>query len=234
MSDRADHRQTLLVSFSGIDGAGKSTQIDFLRERLQSRGLRVKLLRFWDDIAVFKSGREATAFKLFKGDKGIGAPNAPIQRRDKNVRSPLMTCVRLVIYFLDTLSLRATVRRAKRDQVDIIICDRYIYDEITNFNLQNSLIRLYSKMLLAAVPSPDVGFVIDADPVAAHIRKPEYPIEFVKSNRESYLRLSDLTRVIQVIPPSQVEDAKAEVWKCITAHFPECLKASGDTNVHRK
>jgi thymidylate kinase len=44
-------RRTSFVSFSGIDGAGKSTQIDALCLRLKGDGLRVLLIRFWDDIA---------------------------------------------------------------------------------------------------------------------------------------------------------------------------------------
>lgn len=39
-----------IVSFSGIDGAGKSTQIFELQAWLRESGLGVKLLTFWDDI----------------------------------------------------------------------------------------------------------------------------------------------------------------------------------------
>jgi hypothetical protein len=47
--------------------------------------------------------------------------------------------------------------------------------------------------------------VIDADPVAANARKPEYPLEFVRRNRESYLRLAKLSGTMTVIEPDSVE-----------------------------
>jgi len=49
MPGRRENNRTLLVSFSGIDGAGKSTQIEALSARLAEDGLRIRLIRFWDD-----------------------------------------------------------------------------------------------------------------------------------------------------------------------------------------
>src|ERR1022692_360011 len=87
MSALPRESRTNFVSFSGIDGSGKSTQIDALCVQLQANGLRVRVIRFWDDIARLTGLREATGHRIFKGDKGIGTPSAPINRRDKNVRS---------------------------------------------------------------------------------------------------------------------------------------------------
>src|ERR1700744_521428 len=132
MNAGAGNRQTRLISFSGIDGAGKSTQIQALRSRIQEAGLRVLLITFWDDVARLTRLREVTGHTLFKGDKGVGTPAAPIVRRDKNVRSRLMTVVRLGLYFLDAVSLRIVIQRALRTPADLVICDRYIYDELAN------------------------------------------------------------------------------------------------------
>ena len=91
MQRRAKDRRPIFVSFSGMDGAGKSTQIQSLRTRLMEAGLRVSLITFWDDIARLTHLREVSGHTLFKGDKGVGSPDAPINRRDKNVRSAPMT-----------------------------------------------------------------------------------------------------------------------------------------------
>lgn len=55
------------------------------------------------------------------------------------------------------------------------------------------------------MPKPDLALVIDADPDAAHARKPEYPLEFVRRNRESYLLLAKLSGTMTVIEPDTVE-----------------------------
>ncbi len=205
----------LLISFSGIDGAGKSTQIQHLCDRLRDAGLRCQVYTFWDDAAVMRRVREAAGHAIFKGDRGIGTPEAPIRRRDKNVRSPLLTLVRLGMYVLDGLSLRHLVRRALRSGVDVVIVDRYIYDELVNLNLLSSAQCLYSRALMRIVPRPGLAFVLDADPLQARSRKPEYPLDFLRLCRESYLRLSELHGCMTVIPPRSLSSAKAAVVSAV-------------------
>jgi thymidylate kinase len=203
-------RQTNFVSFSGIDGAGKSTQIQALCAEMRKEGRRVRVIRFWDDIAKLTNLREATGHKIFKGDKGIGSPSAPINRRDKNVRSWPMTMVRLFIYFIDALSVRSEVKKALSSEDDLIIFDRYIYDELANLTLRNPVIRAYVRLIARFVPKPQIAYLLDADPVKARERKPEYPLEFLYTNRQSYLALTELVggmTVIAPMPAHQVERA---------------------------
>jgi thymidylate kinase len=198
-----------LVSFSGIDGAGKSTQIDALSAYLQKMGMRVSIIRFWDDIARLKHIRESAGHALFKGDKGIGTPEAPIQRKDKNVRSWPMTFIRLCIYFADAVSTRAAVKTALRGDADFVIFDRYCYDELANLNLQNPILRAYIRLLLKIVPRLNKSYLLDANPLEAHRRKPEYPIDFVHANRAAYLELKKQIGRFTVIPPMN-KDAVAQ------------------------
>lgn len=211
MQDMQNTRRQKFVSFSGIDGAGKSTQIANLRGRLQGAGLRVELVTFWDDVARLKRIREGAGHAIFKGEKGVGSPEKPINRRDKNVRSWPMSVVRLGLYFLDALSLRAAVAKALGSGADFVICDRYIYDELANLNLANPAARAYVRMIMKVVPRPDVSYFLDADPVAARARKPEYPLDFLFISRASYFALIELIGGITVIPPMSIQDAEREV-----------------------
>jgi thymidylate kinase len=217
------------VSFSGVDGAGKSTQIDALRSRLEQDGGRVLLLRFWDDIATLTGLREEAGHRIFQGDKGIGHPSAPINRRDKNVQSWPMTWIRLFVYFLDALSLRFAVIEALRADADLVIFDRYIYDELANLSLRNPAIRAYVRLIMKFVPIPDISYLLDADPVKARARKPEYPLEFLRRNRQSYLDLNDLVGGMTVIPPMAVQDVKREVL----IHALKDLAFNVKQNAHR-
>jgi len=204
-------RRTMLVSFSGIDGAGKSTQIEALRDRCQEAGLQVSQVRFWDDIARLTRLREESGHRLFGGDKGVGSPSAPINRRDKNVTSWPMTGIRLFVYLIDALSVRSAVTKALRSSADLVIFDRYIYDELANLTLGNPVTRLYVRFIMTLVPRPDISYIMDADPVKARARKPEYPLEFLHKNRNAYLALNDLIGGMTVIPAMPINAVKAAI-----------------------
>src|SRR5450755_2508551 len=87
-------RKPLLVSFSGLDGSGKSTQIQNLISYLEDRGMAVRTLAFWDDVVVGTRYREGFVHKVYGSEKGIGAPDRPVNRRDKNVRKWYLSLAR--------------------------------------------------------------------------------------------------------------------------------------------
>lgn len=199
------------ISFSGIDGAGKSTQIRRLCASLRQTGLNVCMVCFWDHVARLTRFREVAGRAVFGGDVGAGTPSAPICRRDKNVRSGIMTAIRLLLYLLDAISLRLLIKRAQNSGADVLIFDRFIYDELANLELHRWMMRAYALALVRIVPKPDIGYLLDSDPVAARARKPEYPLEFLDFNRKTYLELNNLVSGFQVIAPMTVDDVEKEV-----------------------
>jgi thymidylate kinase len=202
----------MLLSFSGIDGAGKSTQLVALHKRLTENGFQVLLLTFWDDVAVLKRFREAASQELFKGDQGIGTPEKPLHRRDKNVTSWYLTVVRFCLYLLDALHLNMVLVRALTGNADVILFDRYIYDELANLSSGRWFARAYIRLLLKSVPRPDVAYLLDTNPVLARARKPEYPVDFLRINRASYLALWKVAGMT-VIPPLSILEAEQEIMR---------------------
>lgn len=228
MRRQLEKRRTMTVSFSGMDGAGKSTQIEALSAHLKDAGIRVRVIAFWDEVAAFTRFRESAGHTLFRGDKGVGSPEAPIERRDKNIRSWFMTPVRLFLYFADALALRSVVRKSMNSGAGVVIFDRYAYDELVNLDLNRGVVRLYAKLILKLVPRPQISYVLDADPIQARARKPEYPVEFLQTCRESYLALSQLTGTLTLIAPMPVHEVEREIWIHLLEQRAACGIASED------
>jgi thymidylate kinase len=210
----------MLVSFSGLDGSGKSTQINGLIDFLEERGLTTKLLAFWDDVVVMSRYREGFVHKVYGSERGIGAPDKPVNRQDKNVRKWYLNLARHGLYLLDAIHLRKVVARARRSGVDVIIMDRYIYDELANLPLTNLATASFVRFVDSLVPRPDVAYILDADPEAARKRKPEYPVDFMHLCRSAYMHLARMLGTLTVIPPLPLEDAKRAVEAVFVAHAP--------------
>ncbi len=201
----------IIISFSGMDGAGKSTQIANLKSVAEQHGLKTVVLTFWDNVVVLSRYREGFVKKVFKSESGVGEPGKPVNRRDKNVRGWHVNALRHGLYGLDALHLPRVIGRARKEGADVIIMDRYIHDELANLPLQNPLTKAYIKMAARIVPQPDIAFVLDADPEAARARKPEYPLDFLYKVRQSYLDLANLLGTITVVPALSLPEAKSVV-----------------------
>ncbi len=206
-----EDKRPLLVTFSGLDGSGKSTQIENLISYLESQGLRVSRLAFWDDVVVGKRYREGFVHKVYGSEPGIGTPEKPVERRDKNVRKWYLTIARHGLYLLDALQLCEVVSRARRGKPDVVVIDRYIYDQLANLPLERKLTRTFVAFVDSLVPRPDIAYLLDADVEAARARKPEYPIDFMKRSREAYFRLARMLRGITIIPPLPLRQAQEAV-----------------------
>jgi hypothetical protein len=68
-------------------------------------------------------------------------------------------------------------------------------------------------MLIALAPRLQISYLLDADPAQARARKPEYPLDFLYANRQSYLDLNVFFESMTLIAPMPIEDAKREVWE---------------------
>jgi len=76
--------------------------------------------------------------------------------------------------------------------------------------LERAWARLYAKLLLRLTPRPHLSYLLDAEPESAYGRKPEYPIEFLRQYRNSYLELAKLNGMV-VVPPLPLDEASRQV-----------------------
>ena len=204
--------KSVLVTFSGIDGAGKSTQIEKLQRYLTAEGIPFRQLAFWDHVAVFRGARSGFSRHVLQSDGSVGSPERPAARRDKNLQSWPLFMGRSFLHLLDVVNLRRVVRKQKQDGV-VIIFDRYIYDQLAALPMKTSWARAFARVLLRIAPKPDISYVLDAVPEEARARKPEYPLEFMRKYRSSYLELRKMAN-LQLIRPGDVEEVHQAIVDC--------------------
>ncbi len=208
----------VLITFSGIDGAGKTTQIEMLRTYLTGAGIPFQQLTFWDDVVLFRSARTAFSRTVLQSDGAVGSPQHPANRHDKNAQSWALQIGRSILHLLDIWNLRRVVREARASGEGVIIFDRYIYDQLAALPMDHPLARTYARVLLGLAPKPDLGYLLDAIPEVARARKPEYPLDFMQKYRNSYLELRKIAG-LQLIAASEVEDVHLAIVDRFTKAF---------------
>ena len=161
---------SMLVTFSGVDGSGKTTQISSLVKALNVCELKTKY--FWYRYGSSKF----TAFFIKIGKFLFSKTNAQstsdigykIQERESYLRNRLIRLLWSWLVLVE-LSLKYSVEiRFSLLLGKIVVCDRYILDAVVELDSylanNNTHNRVHSKLLRFLSPSPSRAFLLDASP----------------------------------------------------------------------
>ena len=151
----------MILSFSGMDGAGKSTQIEILKDRFESSGKKVH--------TVWARGGYTPGFEFLKKvvRKALGKKVAPPGRnkaRTKTMSNPVISRVWLMLAMLDLAFLYGLKLRLLSLRGRVIICDRYLDDTRLDFQLNFPGIdfeRTFEwRFLKCVTPTPQLSFLL--------------------------------------------------------------------------
>lgn len=165
--------RTGVITFSGIDSSGKSTQIEILRNRLRKKGYRTE--------TVWSRGGYTGIMQAIKDFIRIIKRNAlpdPSDTRghEEQFKKGPITRLWLFLSILDLMRLYAVQLRLMNFLGIVVIMDRYINDTEIDFqmkfiNIDLNRIMLWRFFKKTAV-KPDAGFLIEI-PVDESLRRSE-------------------------------------------------------------
>ena len=150
-----------MIVFSGLDGSGKSTQINRLKIYLENEGLEVE--QFWSR-GGYTPGMEWVKSKLRKSNASVIPSNrGNSKERDKAFKNKLIRKLWLSLAIFDLILHYAIILRIK-NRKKLIICDRYIFDTQLDFELnfpdENVSSWLLWKLLKRIALRPGYHFVL--------------------------------------------------------------------------
>ena len=162
---------SIIVSFMGVDGSGKSTLIELLRKKLKNKFRKIKYIHLRPYLILLdKSTVQANPHKSKK-------------------TWPILLNFFRILYWL--IIYRFFFYLFGNNSNQLIIFDRYAHDLMIDpirykFNLPNRI----TKFILNLFPNPSLWIVLNAPIKVLEKRKKELPTKELKKQIRSYLNFA--------------------------------------------
>jgi thymidylate kinase len=218
---RKPRAKPVRVSFSGLDGAGKTRQIDALvaevGEHHSVSRLGPKRTTAVSDPPVCRTrGEQTRPTQIMPTTRG----------RDSfadGLRSAMWVGIGTFAAVSVGLSLR---RRALNSSADVLVLDRYRLDSLVKLQFRYSEVSeaWLARVVGALAPAPDVEFLLRVDPAVAFARKPE---QWSVDQLSRQARLYDLLaagplHVVTLDAHEDADDIAREVSSHVRAFLDGC------------
>ena len=171
------------ISISGVDGAGKSTILNNLKDKLTHDRYEVVILRHRPSIFPILSA-------WTKGKKQAEADAAGRLPRQGGNNSVLLSLPRFAYYFLDYVLGYWLIRARYLSRGYVVLYDRYYYDFMADPRRSNlKLPPFLARIFYMLVPEPELNVFLYAAPEVILSRKQELSESVIRSLTTSYSKL---------------------------------------------
>ncbi len=183
-----------LITISGLDGSGKSTQIEMLKQELERSGSKV----FYFHAIEFGLAKKIIDFRnryclICKLTGKCKSSNG--QEKSVTSATPLQIFLRKVFLRIDIWRFKLLSNTLSNKNFDYILSDRYFYDSIINIEYlkyHRGLINQASTATVTAkplqIPRPDLAIYLQTSPetIMRRERVPDQGLEYLKKKKELY------------------------------------------------
>jgi thymidylate kinase len=224
----------MLITFSGLDGAGKSTLIEWLRTRLEAQGHRVAVFHMNDHVGLYaylRAARDravpdrATRDRVMRpAATGLRARVKPVLRRVRNAavwNKPL----RRWIYLLDLVVFFCYRLVLEQARGRVLIMDRYFYDTLVD--VSDGRHWFWVRLLERLTPTPTVPVFLDIGPEESYRRKGEYSVEYLRRRYQAYQQVFAWVPSVVHVVNDDFDVSRAALWRGIAQRIPLCSPAAG-------
>ncbi len=183
-----------VITFSGLDGAGKTTVIDALKEKFESEGKTVKIFTMYDDLSFYAFlrlfrdgvrklfGRKIELPKEAETDPNFDPhPNSLIYKIIRSRPSKAM------VLAIDTLSMYLFLL-VKTGRSEIVLLDRTSYDYIVDV-LPKKYKNTHISIALFFSFKPSLSVFVDTPAQVSFDRKGEFTVEYLAWRSVAYTQI---------------------------------------------
>jgi thymidylate kinase len=208
----------VLISFSGLDGSGKSTLSAWLRTALVESGHRVTVLHMNDDVGVYAYLRRLRDF-LTRSRARAAVRSQAVKVPRGRLRQAIVwsRTLRWCIYPLDLLIFALYRIYVEKLSKRVLLMDRYFYDTLVDLSRRS---QRGNRLLELLTPVPDLAVLVDVPPEHAVVRKREYPLEYLSERWPAYQAVFSRVPGCVRVPNSEPESARRLLWRVVKARMP--------------
>ncbi|OGO22184.1 MAG: hypothetical protein A2144_14865 [Chloroflexi bacterium RBG_16_50_9] len=213
-----------LVTFSGLDGAGKSQHAQTLASCLDRCGLKTRYV--WSRCATSGITRFFSlcgrVFFWRRSDFKVARPSS-LERRQR-LQNPFLRFFWSYLVAADMVLTNLFRVRLPLLGGKLVICDRYIFDAAAEMEASLTTVDRYNrsaiKLILACAPKPDIAYLLDVpESVSAQRKENVTGPEYLRRERNFYLELANLYHLRIKGTGREFSDNADEIVREVAASF---------------